>query len=247
MPEVMVRKYLRKTLSQSRRLILGPPEQSVMTQLIRRDRRSDAFMSAIDYVNYEAVPGDVLEFGVFTGISLALLAKGHSFDDKGMTRRFVGFDSFRGLPPDTEQHARWQAGDCATNHGWHPLLPMGAPVTPQVVFDLFAACELPAPLIEAGWYDETIAATIPAKYDKVALLHIDCDLYESTKLTLDGVAPILQDGCLVLFDDWFHYKGNPNKGEARAFHEFLVEHPEWGAQPYKSYGVFCNSFILYRK
>lgn len=241
----MVRKYLHKSLNTTRRLVLGPPEQDVMTEIIRRDRRWEAFVSAIDYVNYEAVPGDVLEFGVFTGISLALLAKAHSFDEKGMERRFAGFDSFQGLPPAAEEHARWRPGDCALNHSWHPLLPVGGQVTPQVVRDLFEACELPPAEIEAGWYDQTIPATIPSKYSKAALLHIDCDLYESAKLVLEGVGPILQDGCLLLFDDWFHYKGHPGKGEARAFHEFLAEHPEWGAQPYKTYGVFCNSFVLY--
>ena len=69
----------------------------------------------------------------------------------------------------------------------------------------------------------------------------------SAKQVLNGVAPILQDGALILFDDWFMYRGSPKKGEARAFNEFLEEHPEWEAIHYQSYSVFCNSFILHRK
>jgi hypothetical protein len=43
------------------------------------------------------------------------------------------------------------------------------------------------------------------------------------------------------------YRGHPGKGEARAFDEFLVEHPEWGAVQYQPYATFCNSFILHRR
>ena len=31
--------------------------------------------------------------------------------------------------------------------------------------------------------------------------------------------PALQDGAMVMFDDWFHYRGNPRKGQSRAFSE----------------------------
>jgi len=209
--------------------------------------RFDAFTAAVEYANFEGVPGDVLEFGVFTGASLALVAKACSFDPKGMVRRIAGFDSFAGLPGSAEVHARWQPGDCATNHSWHPLLPHGAPVTPQVTLDLFAACGLPAPELEVGPFEQTLPRTVPAKYAQVALVHVDCDLYESTREVLTALAPVLSDGAVLLFDDWFHYKGNPGKGEARAFAEFLAAHPEWGAAQYRAYATFCNSFILYRR
>lgn len=235
-------------LRRLRRLVSGAPRRTVIEQLLHvHNPRWQVFQAAIEYINYEGVPGDILEFGVFTGSSLALLAKAHSFDPKGMERRVAGFDSFRGLPPSAEEHGRWQPGDCATNHSWHPLLPVGAPVTPQATLDLFAACGLPRPEIEDGPFEVTITRTVPAKYSQVALVHVDCDLYESTRTVLDGLAAVLQDGAAVLFDDWFHYKGNPNKGEARAFHEFLEAHPEWGAVQYRAYATFCNSFLLYRR
>lgn len=242
-----IRRSLRTTLSRAARRLFGAPTLPVIDQLAKADGRFPTFCAAFEYLDYEAVPGDVLEFGVFTGKSLALFAHAHGFDPKGMTRRIVGFDSFRGLPPSAESHERWQAGDCAVNHSWHPLLPIGAPVTPAVTFELFAACHLPRPEIEAGDFAETLPATIPGKYSQVALAHLDCDLYESTRDVLAALGPVLADGAMLLFDDWFHYKGHPGKGEARAFHEFLADHPEWGAQPYRSYGSFCQAFILYRR
>ena len=64
---------------------------------------------------------------------------------------------------------------------------------------------------------------------------------------LDALEPVLQDGSILLFDDWFHYRGHPGKGEARAFSEFLSAHPAWGAVQYQAYSTFCNSFILHRR
>jgi len=64
---------------------------------------------------------------------------------------------------------------------------------------------------------------------------------------LEGVAPILANGALVLFDDWFMYRGDPKEGEARALAEFLERHPEWQAIHYQAYSVFCNSFILRKR
>jgi hypothetical protein len=39
----------------------------------------------------------------------------------------------------------------------------------------------------------------------VAMLHIDCDLYSSTRTVLDLVGPRLVTGSVVLFDEYFNY------------------------------------------
>jgi len=224
----------------------GYDTRDVMARLIARDPRWTTFCRAVEYINYEAVPGDIVEFGVFTGISLALLAKAHSFDPKGMRRRIGGFDSFQGLPGSDEKHARWRPGDCSSNHSSHPLLGVGDPVTPDVTLRLFEACALEAPTVHVGSFQETLPRAFPAAHSQVALAHFDCDLYESTRDALTAIAPVLHDGAMLLFDDWFHYRGHPGKGESRAFGEFLAAHPEWHAVHYQPYATFCNSFILHR-
>ena len=117
-------------------------------------------------------------------------------------------------------------------------------MTPDATRRLFALCGLPEPRIEVGWFADTLRATVPATYLRIAVLHVDCDLYESTRDVLDGVRPALQDGTVVLFDDWFLFKGNPSKGESRAFGEFLAAHDEWDAVPYRTYGTCGRAFIL---
>ena len=77
------------------RTAAGYETRSVINQLAERDPRWATFCRAVEYVDYEAIPGAIVEFGVFTGMSLALLARAHSFDEKGMARRVAGFDSFR--------------------------------------------------------------------------------------------------------------------------------------------------------
>jgi hypothetical protein len=223
--------------------IAGGGRVPLISQLIRGDVRSTTFFDAIEFINFERVEGDIVECGVFGGISLALLAKGATFDSKGMSRKIVGIDSFEGLPSG-EEHARWTAGDCATMHSRHPILPIGARVTPATTLELFTRCELQEPVLHVGRFDRVLPQVIPAQHPAIALLHVDCDLYESSRDVLHGVAPALRDGTIVLFDDWFHYRANPRRGEARAFGEFLAAHPEWEAIEWRTYGPFSKAFIL---
>ena len=76
----------------------GYDTRDLQSQIAARDPRWLTFCRAVEYINYEAVAGDIVEFGVFTGISLMLLARAQSYDPRGMGRRVAGFDSFRGLP-----------------------------------------------------------------------------------------------------------------------------------------------------
>ena len=225
----------------------GYDTRDVMSRICARDPRWPTFCHATEYIDFEAVPGDIVEFGVFTGMSLALLAKAHSFGRNGIARRLAGFDSFEGLPDSNDAHARWRPGDCGTNHSWHPVLRVGDPVTPEVTRRLFELCLLDEPTLHVGPFERTLPAALPSVHPEVALVHFDCDLYESTRDALEAIAPSLQDGSILMFDDWFHYRGHPRKGEARAFAEFLDKHPEWGSVQYQPYATFCNSFILHRR
>jgi hypothetical protein len=223
---------------------------------LKYDARTAFFVNAMQFINWERIEGDILEFGVSVGKSLGLLAQllkenlalWQYTEPACLTRRIGGFDSFQGLPEDGQIHPRWGKGAFATNylHG-HPSLAYGEPITPESIRELFRICDLAEPELLVGLFSDTIKEAIPERFQKVALLHIDSDLYQSAKQVLTLVEPILQDGTLICFDDYFMYRGNPNKGEARAFREFLDEHPAWQAIPYQTYSVFCNSFILHRR
>ncbi len=222
-------------------------KQKVM-DFIRDDERYRFFYEAVTFVNYEDVPGDILDLGVYGGRTTTILSK-YLADSiySGRDRKVIGFDSFEGLAADTEGHAVWVEGDCALNADpSHPILGLNEPVSPEAVQALSKSLGLPEPEMVVGYFANTLAKRLET-IEAASIIHIDCDLYEATKDIFDVIEPILQPGTLIAFDDWFHYRGDPTKGEARAFREFLKANPQWGAVQYKTYGTFCNSFIMHRK
>lgn len=221
---------------------------NLIENLIEFDIRHSTFRNATRFVDYELIEGDIFEFGVYTGRSLALLSYYHEINKKSIhkinfQRKVIGFDSFEGLP-NSEDHPRWEPKMFSVNHSYHPIIEKGKKVNQEVIFDLFNKCNLPKPDIEAGEFCITLKNTIGTIYKKAALIHIDCDLYESTKTVLFGLNPILQEGTILLFDDWFNFKGNKNKGEQRAFYEFFQKENKWKYIEYQTYATFGKSFIV---
>ena len=219
--------------------------------LIDFDVRSTFFKTAIRFIDYELIEGDIFEFGVYTGRSLALLSYFHekskeSIHKLNFNRKIVGFDSFEGLP-DSDNHPRWKKNMFGVNHSYHPMCKIGDKVTYDTIYNLFENYNLPKPNIEVGDFSNTINTLIPLKYQKAALIHIDCDLYMSTKMALDGITPRLQEGTLLVFDDWFNFKANKNKGEQKAFYEYFGNQTIWDYVEYQNYATFGKSFIVTNK
>ena len=136
--------------------------------------------------------GLALEFGVFSGTTLRIIA------DKRGGQKVYGFDSFEGLP-----------------EAWRSDFPAGA----------FAVNEPPqvdgAELV-IGWFDATLPRFLERHPGPVDFLHIDCDLYSSTKTVLDLVGSRLRPGSIVMFDEYFNYPGW-EQHEAKAWDEFLAK------------------------
>lgn len=54
----------------------------------------------------------------------------------------------------------------------------------------------------------------------VSFVHIDCDLYSSTKTVLQHLSPRLRPGSIIVFDEYFNYPGWQDN-ERKAFVEYL--------------------------
>lgn len=54
------------------------------------------------------------------------------------------------------------------------------------------------------------------------VLHIDCDLYSSTRTVLRLLKDRIKPGCVIVFDEYFNYPGWEDK-EFKAFREFISE------------------------
>lgn len=220
-------------------------------ELMKSDVRFQAFQKVARFVNYELVEGDIFEFGVYTGRSLALLQLAHEeyvnncIHKINFSRDFIGFDSFKGL--FKTDHPRWKDGLFSVNHSWHPTIGKGETVTKEKVEHFFDVLKLKSPTIVEGEFKKSLRSFLSKYQNKAAVIHIDSDTYESTKLILESMRPFFQDGTVLLFDDMFNYKGNPKKGEAGAFHDFQKKHKELQFVDYFNYATFCKAFIVVKK
>ena len=216
--------------------------------LLKLDIRTDAFKKCIRFINYELVDGDILEFGVYSGRSLAALSY---YNDEyykneneinaktNIDRKIYGFDSFEGLS-ETEDHPRWSVNLFKYNHSYHPTIKNNELVTPTTVENFFSFSKLKKPIIIKSYFDKLNIDMI----DKIALCHIDCDLYSSTKQVLNLIKDKLVNGSILMFDDWFHHKGDHSKGEQKAVSEFLDENKNIKLNEFERYGTFCKAFIV---
>jgi len=82
-------------------------------------------------------------------------------------------------------------------------------------------------IVVPGFYDRSLTRELHERHKLIAsaVIHVDCDLYESTVPVLYFIAPSVVDGTTICFDDWFYYKGHPDKGERGAFEAWLRRNP----------------------
>jgi hypothetical protein len=128
-----------------------------------------------------AHPGMRLEFGVYKGNSIRACAK------QWPKQTFYGFDSFEGFPDDGRKD--WKQD--------------------------FSVVELPkvprnVELLK-GWFSDTLPPFLESHPDPVAFVHVDCDIYSSTK----DVFRILREhdrlkpGVVLAFDELINYRRFP--------------------------------------
>jgi O-methyltransferase len=181
---------------------------------------------------------DYLEFGVFRGFTLwyvQALARDMGVHDL----RFFGFDSFFGLPPingiDSGGEFQEAAYTCPRNDVERFLTSYGVDWTRTHLVE--------------GWFQKTLTQKTRESLNlrRCSLCVIDCDLYESTDLALKFLEPIIADQCMVLFDDWRSFENDPNRGEQKAFAEFLQRNPQIQAQPFVEFGGHGKGFIARRR
>ena len=187
--------------------------------------------TAIQFAVYNDVRGDYLEFGVYTGDSFAHAYRYYQafwdgyrqrnkVTDPAMgRRRFFAFDSFEGLPAaDQSQLPPHWRGQAAMSYSQANFLNN----IEQAGVNLADVVAVP------GFFDKSLTDAARTKHAllSAAIVHVDCDLYESTVPVLDFIRPILVDGCTIIFDDWFYFKGHPAKGERGAFEQWLAKNPD---------------------
>ncbi|MCZ8531381.1 TylF/MycF/NovP-related O-methyltransferase [Alteromonas sp. PRIM-21] len=150
-----------------------------------------------------------VECGVAAGGSTAMLA--YLIKRSGKTGRVYAFDSFKGMPKEGKEDTC--NGTLASELGW------GAGTCSAPTSSLFnIAKQLDVTdliKVEQGLFEDTLPDN---NLDRIDLLHIDCDWYESTKTVLNNLYPLIPTGGFIQIDDYGYWDG-----VKKAVEEYQIE------------------------
>ncbi|HEX2548427.1 MAG TPA: TylF/MycF/NovP-related O-methyltransferase [Gammaproteobacteria bacterium] len=209
----------------------------------------EAYKRALEFVTLGGIVGDVLEFGVLGGWSARIFCE--TMRELNNFSNIHLFDSFEGLPEYASQ-VDLTSYEIGGRKIWQDkmrfpdsfLSQFGEPHEKHIHKKLSEIIRTERIIIHKGFYSDIFKKNLTLK---ASIVHIDCDLYQSTCEVLWGLYKMeaLQDGCVLLFDDWNCNKANPNYGERRAFKEFLKDQRQFTASNWYSYGYNGMAFILH--
>jgi O-methyltransferase len=175
------------------------------TRLLGRDWPSHSFSMigsvrmrnlryACETVTLDGVEGDFIETGVWRGGS-CILMKGVLEAHGDDTRRVFVADSFAGLPPPNVKDFPADEGDAL--HSFAELRISRSDVEDN--FRRFGLLDDRVVFLE-GWFKDTLPG---APIDRLAVLRLDGDMYESTIQALDALYHKVSYGGFVIVDDYF--------------------------------------------
>lgn len=166
--------------------------------------RMFALYQSVRYISAKGIEGSFVECGVWRGGSIMLMAETlRRLGDPN--RKFYLYDTFQGMtePSDADVqfdgiHASVRALEFEQGQWCNSSLEdvQNKLIQFQLADDQFNFVE--------GRVEETIPGVIP---DRIALLRLDTDWYESTKHELEFLYPKLEMGGVMIIDDYGHWKG----------------------------------------
>ena len=168
-------------------------------------------------VESSAMKGAIVECGVFKGGCVGLMAKVSA--DARSGRKIWLFDSFEGLPEPTALDGT-RAEEYAAREASGKLVPIDRCVglietVEELLFEKLRL-DRECIVLRKGWFQETLPVA-RTEVGEIALLRLDGDWYESTKVCLENLYDLVVQGGFVIIDDYGHWEGC-----RRATDEFLA-------------------------
>ncbi len=157
--------------------------------------RLNCIQECVETALRDAVPGDLLEAGVWRGGAVILMRA--VLKVYGVFDRTVwAADSFRGLPtPDASSFTQ----DLAVDLSGFDELAVGVEQV-KTNFARYGLLDDQVAFLE-GWFKDTLPH---APIDRLAVLRLDGDYYESTIQILEALYHKVSPGGFVIVDDYLH-------------------------------------------
>jgi O-methyltransferase len=215
----VLRPYIRKTLarfgfdiSREDSFLLESAFQKIFSRccpfsMASRERLYAVFQ-AVRYINVNQIPGDFVECGVWRG-GACMVGALTQISQGDTSRRIWLYDTFTGMTTPTAKDVHRWAGKIAW-HKWarserdkynnwcHASLD-------EVKRNLFST-GYPRDQIEfiKGDVKETLKSGGP---EQIAVLRLDTDWYDSTKIELETLYPRISKGGVLILDDYGVWNG----------------------------------------
>ena len=171
----------------------------------------------------QGVPGCLVECGVWRGGSSAImgLALRHAREERNLHL----FDSFEGLPePGERDGAAAVTYSDGRSQGALASIHKCEAGLAEVQGLLLEKLRLPKKCVQfhVGWFQNTVPADA-LSLGQIAVLRLDGDWYESTRVCLEHLYPLLSPGGVLILDDYFCWEGcRKATDEYRAAHGITV-------------------------
>lgn len=190
---------------------------AVRTRTMTSSEKLFGLISAVRYVVEHNIPGGIVECGVWRGGSMQAVARTLA-ESGAVDRDLYLFDTFEGMPPPTEVDRRFDGRSAATMLA--ESKPNAAVWAAASIDDVRAGMDevgYPAERIHyvTGRVEETVPGEAP---ERIAILRLDTDWYESTRHELEHLYPRLSSGGVLIIDDYGWWQGS-----RKAVDEFLEQ------------------------
>lgn len=142
--------------------------------------------------------------------------------------KFFAFDSFEGLPEikGIDKESSWKKGQYA--------------YTKEEVLKRLKRVNIDLERVHLikGWFKDTLNRRTKKelKCEKASIIFIDSDLYESAKPVMKFITSLIQEGTVIVLDDWSAFKLREDRGIQKAFYEWKERNNNLDIVPfYQSY------------
>ncbi len=163
------------------------------------------------------LPGDVLELGVFKGSSLIQFSTFRELLESNVSRKIVGFDTFGTFPESLNKNVE---SDSKFIEDWNKQFEKEL-VSREDILESLEYKKIQNVELIPGDIHDTIPQYIKDHPNlRIALLHLDMDVYAPTKFALENLMNRVVTGGVVVIDDYATVEG-----ATLAVEEFLSDKP----------------------